>query len=148
MFGKAIRTRRRGAWLRMAAAVLVPAAVLALGTASPARSQALDLTMGILPSPGSLYQKMMLEVPERFERATGGKVVVTLNDSLVGGTQITASVRDGRVPMSGALHTYLAGEDPRMGIFNLPGLVDNMAEYAYPCASFWCTDLEKLWEGW
>ena len=122
------------------------AAPLAFGLGSPASAQDFDLTMGILPSPNSLYMEMMQQVPERFSRATDGKVQVTLNDSLVGGTQITAAVRDGRVPMSGALHTYLAGEEPRMGVFNLPGLIDNMAEYAYLCEAFWCEDVEKLWE--
>lgn len=145
MLGNSTDDRRHGTWPRVLA-LLAPLAIVALGAAPEARAQDLDLTMGILPAPGSLYQKMMQQVPERFERATGGKVAVTLNDSLVGGTQITASVRDGRVPMSGALHTYLAGEDPRMGVFNLPGLVDDMAEYAYLCKSFWCDDVEKLWE--
>jgi len=28
--------------------------------------------------------------------------------------------------MSAALHTYLAAEEPRMGIFNLPGLIDDI----------------------
>ncbi|MEZ5936147.1 MAG: TRAP transporter substrate-binding protein DctP [Alphaproteobacteria bacterium] len=120
-----------------------------LSLTAPAMAQDMDLTMGVLPAPNSLYKKMMDQVPERFERATGGKVKVTLNDSLVGGTQITAAVRDGRVPMSGALHTYLAGDDPRMGLFNLPGLVENMADYAYLGEAFWFDDVEKLWlDGW
>lgn len=116
------------------------------GAAPRVEAQEFDLTMAILPSPNSLYLKMMEEVPGRIDRATGGRVKISLNDSLVGGTQITASVRDGRVPMSGALHTYLAAEDPRMGVFNLPGLVDNMAEYAYLCKSFWCADVERIWK--
>ncbi|UOM35003.1 TRAP transporter substrate-binding protein DctP [Acuticoccus sp. I52.16.1] len=128
----------------LAAPVLALAAGFAIAT--PASAQDFDLTMGVLPSPNSLYTAMMEQVPERIAKATDGKVQVTLNDSLVGGTQITAAVRDGRVPMSGALHTYLAGEDPRMGLFNLPGLVDNMAEYAYLCESFWCDDVAQLWE--
>ncbi|MBI1207153.1 MAG: C4-dicarboxylate ABC transporter substrate-binding protein [Azospirillum sp.] len=120
-----------------------------LGLSSPGVAQDFDLTMGVLPAPNSLYTEMMQQVPKRIAAATGGKVQVTLNDSLVGGTQITAAVRDGRVPMSGALHTYLAGEDPRMGLFNLPGLVDNMADYTYLCQSFWCGDVERLWkENW
>ncbi len=118
----------------------------AFAISARAAAQDFDLTMGVLPSPNSLYTTMMDQVPERIERATDGKVKVTLNDSLVGGTQITAAVRDGRVPMSGALHTYLAAEDPRMGVFNLPGLVDNMAEYAYLCEAFWCDDVAELWE--
>lgn len=131
----------------------VPAAMLIAGAlslaAAPASAQDFDLTMGVLPAPNSLYAKMMDQVPERIERATDGKVKVTLNDSLVGGTQITAAVRDGRVAMSGALHTYLAGDDPRMGVFNLPGLVEGMADYAYLGNAFWFEDVENLWaEGW
>lgn len=92
---------------------------------------------------------MMAQVPERISRATDGKVQVTLNDSQIGGTQITAAVRDGWVAMSGGLHTYLAGDDPRMGLFNLPGLVENMAEDADLGEAFWFEDVEDLWkEGW
>ena len=140
----ALTTARQS--VRALALGAIGAAAFACLATGPAAAQEFDLTMGVLPSPGSLYTEMMEQVPERIARATDGKVKVTLNDSLVGGTQITASVRDGRVPMSGALHTYLAGEDPRMGIFNLPGLVDNMAEYTYLCQAFWCEDVEKLWE--
>ncbi len=135
--------RIRGMMKLTAGAAVLAACVGAAG--ERAGAQDFDLTMGILPAPNSLYLEMMEQVPERVERATGGKVKVTLNDSLVGGTQITAAVRDGRVPMSGALHTYLAAEAPRMGVFNLPGLVNNMAEYTYLCESFWCADVEKLW---
>lgn len=134
---------RRIAMMLLAAPVLA----MAMTAATPSKGHAedMDLTMAILPAANSLYLKMMKQVPERFARATGGKVKVTLNDSLVGGTQITASVRDGRVPMSGALHTYLAAEEPRLGVFNLPGLINNMAEYAYLCESSWCKDVEDLW---
>jgi hypothetical protein len=133
-----------GAAARAAAFGFAVSAMLALP--SQAVGQDFDLTMGVLASPNSLYTAMMEQVPERISRATDGKVQVMLNDSLVGGTQITAAVRDGRVPMSGALHTYLAGDDPRMGLFNLPGLVNNMAEYIYLCEAFWCEDVERLWE--
>ncbi|MFP4538621.1 MAG: TRAP transporter substrate-binding protein DctP [Dichotomicrobium sp.] len=141
----------RGGWRMVTrifaggALVVALAAGVTTTAGKPANAQEFDLTMGILPAPNSLYLKMMEQVPERVSRATDGKVEVTLNDSLVGGTQITAAVRDGRVPMSGALHTYLANEDPRMGVFNLPGLINNMAEYTYLCEAFWCDDVERLW---
>lgn len=132
--------------VRDTVAALGVSAMMVISGGTAVQAQGADLTMGVLPSPNSLYTRMMEQVPERISRATDGAVTVNLNDSLVGGTQITASVRDGRVPMSGALHTYLAAEDPRMGIFNLPGLINNMAEYAYLCESFWCGDIETLWE--
>ena len=138
-------SRTQLARLGLAVAALLPLA-LTSGSDAQAQEAERELTMAVLPSPNSLYTEMMNQVPERIARATDGKVQVMLNDSLVGGTQITASVRDGRVPMSGALHTYLAGEDPRMGVFNLPGLINNMAEYAYLGEAMWFEDVERLWE--
>lgn len=147
MDGTAVNSSRRGTrgFASLGGAFAI-AAAMGMSAPAPVQAQDFDLTMGILPAANSLYLKMMEQVPERFERATGGKVKVTLNDSLVGGTQITASVRDGRVPMSGALHTYLAAEEPRLGVFNLPGLVENMADYAYLGEAKWFADVEKLWE--
>lgn len=127
-------------------AVLAGALLGAALAAGPAAADPVDLTMAVLPSPNSLYTAMMDQVPDRIAKATDGQVKVTLNDSLIGGPQITAAVRDGRVPMSGALHTYLAAEEPRMGLFNLPGLVKGMADYAYLCEAFWCGDVAKLWQ--
>lgn len=126
---------------RMASAV----AGAALLATFPAEAQEVDLTMAILPAANTAYLGMIETIPERIDQATGGRVAVTLNDSLVGGPQIASAVRDGRVPMSGAVHTYLAAEEPRMGIFNLPGLINDMPEYKYVCDAFWCEDLAKLW---
>src|SRR6476660_1905461 len=98
--------------------------------AQPAWSQKnYDLTMGIIVSPGDAYTAMTASVPERIKKATNGRVSVTVSDSLVAPAQIASAVRDGRLPMSAALHTYLAADEPRMGIFNLPGLIDNIDEF-------------------
>ncbi len=125
----------------------LPGAV-ALGlllAAATARAQDFDLTLAMLPAPHTAYAAMIATIPDRIAKATNGRVKITLNDSLVGGPQIASAVRDGRVPMSAAVHTYLAAEEPRMGIFNLPGLIDDIAEYKLVCDAFWCDDLAKLW---
>ena len=122
----------------------VTAVALLLASAA-AGAQDYELTLAMLPAPGTTYFAMTSTVPDRIAKATDGRVKVTLNDSLVGGPQIAAAVRDGRVPMSAAIHTYLAAEEPRMGLFNLPGLIDDMAEYKFVCDAFWCDDLAKLW---
>ncbi|MBL27510.1 MAG: C4-dicarboxylate ABC transporter substrate-binding protein [Rhodospirillaceae bacterium] len=127
------------------AAVRGAGLMLLAALATPAAAQDFDLTMAVLPAPNTAYLGLTATVPDRIAEATGGRVKVVLNDSLVGGPQIAAAVRDGRVPMSAAVHTYLAAEDPRMGLFNLPGLIDDMADYAFICEAFWCGDLEKLW---
>lgn len=121
------------------------AALLVLSLGQAAEAQEYDLTLAILPAPHTAYLKMAETIPDRIAEATDGRVKITLNDSLVGGPQIAAAVRDGRVPMSSALHTYLAAEEPRMGIFNLPGLIDDMPEYAYVCEAFWCDDVKQIW---
>lgn len=71
---------------------------------------------------------MAASVPERVRKATNGRIEETVSDSLVAPAQIASAVRDGRLPMSAALHTYLASDEPRMGIFNLPGLINNIEE--------------------
>jgi TRAP-type C4-dicarboxylate transport system substrate-binding protein len=135
--------QRRSAARRLLGLAAGAAALLSL--AGGVQAQDYDLTIAVLPSPHTAYLKMAETIPGRIAEATGGRVKITLNDSLVGGPQIAAAVRDGRVPMSSALHTYLAAEEPRMGIFNLPGLIDNMPEYAYVCEAFWCEDVDQIW---
>jgi TRAP-type C4-dicarboxylate transport system substrate-binding protein len=127
--------------------VAVAALALALfGGMTPAGAQKIDLTMGIIVSPGDAYSAMTASVPERISKATNGRVAVTVSDSLVAPAQIASAVRDGRLPMSAALHTYLAADEPRMGIFNLPGLINNVEEYQKVRDAFWAKDVAKIWE--
>ena len=113
---------------------------------SPAWSQKnFDLTMGIIVSPGDAYTAMTQSVPERIKKATNGRVSVTVSDSLVAPAQIASAVRDGRLPMSAALHTYLAADEPRMGIFNLPGLIDNIDDFHKVRKAFWAKDTAQIW---
>lgn len=122
-------------------------ALSALGMAGPATAQKkIELTMGIIVSPGDAYSAMTASVPERIRKATNGRVEVTVSDSLVAPAQIASAVRDGRLPMSAALHTYLAADEPRMGIFNLPGLINNIEEYQKVRDAFWAKDVAKIWE--
>ena len=109
------------------------------------KAQEIDLTLAALAAPSTTYRHFTLAIPDRIAKATDGKVKITLNDSLIGGPQLAPAVRDGRVQMSATVHTYLAAEEPRMGLFNLPGLIENMAEFAYVCEAFWCADLEQIW---
>jgi len=135
-------TGRRTVRHWLAAATVVGAAL----AATSAQAQKYDLTMGVIVSPGDAYTAMTQSVPERISKATNGKVSVTVSDSLVAPAQIASAVRDGRLPMSAALHTYLAADEPRMGIFNLPGLIDNIEEYQKVRNAFWAKDVAKIWE--
>ena len=93
---------------------------LCLIALAPAKAAEVDLTMVMIPGPGSIYQETVLKVPEVVSKATDGRVKITINNSLVKGTQLAPSVRDGRAQMSAVLHPYLSSGDPRMGLPHLP----------------------------
>jgi TRAP-type C4-dicarboxylate transport system substrate-binding protein len=118
---------------------------LSLAPALPAAAQEFDFTMGVITSPGDVYTALTRSIPERVSEATDGRVAITVSDSLVAPAQIASAVRDGRLPMSAALHTYLAAEEPRMGIFNLPGLIDDIEEYQQVRDAFWAEDVADIW---
>ncbi len=141
-----ISTRAAGPRRRRHLLATVLGAALAIGSASLAQAQKIDLTMGIIVSPGDAYSAMTASVPERIAKATNGRVSVTVSDSLVAPAQIASAVRDGRLPMSASLHTYLAADEPRMGIFNLPGLINNIEEYQKVRDAFWAKDVARIWE--
>lgn len=126
----------------IAAAVFATAA---LGSLPVLAQSKIELTMGIIVSPGDAYTAMTASVPERVSKATNGRATITVSDSLVAPAQIASAVRDGRLPMSAALHTYLAAEEPRMGIFNLPGLINDIEEYQKVRNAFWAEDVAKIW---
>ncbi len=122
-------------------AVMISAASVAHAQKSPEY----DFTMAVITSPGDVYTAMTQGLPERISKATDGRVQVTVSDSLVAANQVASAVRDGRIPMSAALHTYISSEDPRMGIFNLPGLINNIDEYNTVREAFWREDVKNIW---
>ena len=114
--------------------------------AGAAQAQKYEFTMAMIPAPSDPYSAFAMSVPDRIAKATGGQVKVTVNDSLIPGTQIVSAVRDGRVEMSAALHSYLTAEEPRFGIFNLPGLIEGMDDYKKVGNAFWFDDTHKIWK--
>lgn len=119
---------------------------LALLGGAAAFAQNFEFTMAVIPAPSDPYSVLAATVPERIAKATNGRVKITVNDSLVPGTQIVSAVRDGRVEMSAALHSYLTAEEPRFGIFNLPGLIEGMDDYTKVGKAFWFEDTHKIWK--
>lgn len=118
----------------------------AVGAAAPAPAAEFDLTLASLPVPGSLFDLAISGVPKRIEQATGGRVKITVNDSLVGGTQLAPAVRDGRVDMVAAIHPYLSAQEPRMGLANLPGLIVTVMDYKFVFDAFYGADLAAIWK--
>jgi TRAP-type C4-dicarboxylate transport system substrate-binding protein len=130
---------------RLAPKALVPLAALLALSSDGLFAQEFDFTMGVIVSPGDLYSELTASVPARIREATGGRVAITVSDSLIAPNQIGSAVRDGRLPMSAALHTYLAADEPRMGIANLPGLIVDIHDYQRVRAAFWAADIEQIW---
>ena len=122
------------------------AATLGFGIIGQAYAVEFDLTLASLPVPGSTFDIAISGVPERIERATGGRVKITINDSLIVGTQLAPAVRDGRVDMVSAIHPYLSAQEPRMGLANLPGLINNAMEYKFVFDAFYGADLATIWK--
>lgn len=111
-----------------------------------AHAQTFEFTMAVIPAPSDPYSTLSATVPARIAKATDGRVKININDSLIPGTQIVSAVRDGRVEMSAALHSYLTAEEPRFGIFNLPGLIEGMDDYKKVGAAFWFEDTHRIWK--
>lgn len=118
---------------------------LMLGLAG-ARAADFDFTMAIQATPGDLYGEELRSLPDRVAKATNGRVKITLSDSLVSPAQIATSIRSGTLPMAAGIYTYLAAEEPRMAIFNLPGLINNIEEYQKVRDAFWSKDTDKIWK--
>ena len=118
---------------------------LLVATVAHAAEPEFDFTMGVITSPGDVYTAMTQGIPERISKATNGRVAITVSDSLVAPNQVASSVRDGRLPMSAALHTYISAEEPRMGIFNLPGLINDIDDYVKVREAFWREDVKNIW---
>jgi len=66
------------------------------------------------------------------------------NDSIA--VNLSAAFHLSRLPMSAALHTYLAGDEPCMSIFNLPGLSENIDDYQKVRDAFWAEDVARIWD--
>lgn len=140
--GPGVRTA--GAVVRSMARTGCLAAVLA-SSIGMAHAKTFEFTMAVIPAPGDAYSIVSSKFPERVAAATNGQVKVTISDSLVPGPQLASAVREGRVEMAATLHTYLAAEEPRFGIFNLPGLIEGMDDYRKVGAAFWFEDTHRIW---
>lgn len=130
---------------RLVLAALTAVALVPAFPPASAQTKEFDLTMGVIVSPGDIYSNLTGGLPARIAKATNGRVAVTVSDSLVAPAQIASAVREGRLPMSAAVHTYLAADEPRMGIFNLPGLINNIEDYQKLRNAFWAQDVATIW---
>jgi len=112
---------------------------------SPAIAQKTTLTLVHIAIPGSPYTQAAQDLANRIDSVTDGQVKVNVSTSLLKGTQIAPAVRDGRIDIAGMVNPYLSGDEPRMSLQNLVGLIENMDEYKLVFDAFWGEELKKVW---
>lgn len=120
--------------------------LLAASAAFPAAGSANRLTLAYLPVKGTLYVSFTEAFAEKVREATGGQVDIVLNDSLVKGTQLAQSVRDGRVQLSTILAGYYSATNPEFGLAQLPGLINDLAEFKEVFYGFWREDMNRIFQ--
>jgi len=104
------------------------------------------LTLAYLPVKGTLYVDVTETFAKRVNEATGGSVEIILNDSLVKGTQLAQSVRDGRVQLATILAGYYSATNPQFGLAQLPGLMNNLKEFKEVFYGFWREDMNRIFD--
>lgn len=125
----------------------LPAAALlgALLLAGPAVAADHSFTLAYIPVKGTNYVEVVESLPARIAAATGGRVEIVVNPSLIGGPKLASAVQDGQVEMSAVLNGYLSASQPLLGLQNLPGLIESLPDYLTLYDAFWGADMERVW---
>lgn len=93
--------------------------------AGPAQAQTTEWTLGYVALKGTIYAELAEAIPARIEAATGGKLKITANSSLVPGNRLLEGVRDGLIQMTVPIPAYYTGTEPLFTIHSLPGISES-----------------------
>lgn len=118
---------------------------ISLCVSTSALAQEKELLLGTMAVPGTTVEKASHLFAEKVEEAMSGSLVIRVNDSLLKGAQLAPAVRDGVVDAVVAVHPYLSGSEPVMGLQNLPGVIRTAKDYQEVLAAFWRDELQLLW---
>lgn len=121
------------------------AGAMLLGAANVASAAEKEILLATMAVPGTTVETASKLFAEKVSGALAGEVKVRVNDSLVKGGQLAPSIRDGVVGAVVAVHPYLSGSQPFMGLQNLPGLIKTTDDYQKALSSFWREDLKSIW---
>ncbi|NDV52616.1 TRAP transporter substrate-binding protein [Salipiger sp. PrR003] len=113
--------------------------------ATGAHAENKELLLGTMAVPGTTVEKAAHLFAEKVAAEMPEQLSVIVNDSLLKGAQLAPSVRDGVVDAVVAVHPYLSGSEPVMGLQNLPGVIRTAEEYQDVLTAFWREDLRTLW---
>lgn len=127
--------------------ILCVAALASLSslTGVAALGQEVNFTMVGMAVPGETPPLAAELYAARLAEALGDQISITYNDSLLTGPELAPAVRDGRVEMAVANPAYLTSAEPRFGISNLPGLVENAEEYKQLFTEVLDDEFKPLW---
>jgi TRAP-type C4-dicarboxylate transport system substrate-binding protein len=132
--------------LSVRATALAAASTLALTAGNfVAHAQSLRMTLGTMAVPYTPVETASNRFAEIVSEMSGGDISIVVNDSLLRGAQLAPAVRDGRIEIVMGVPTYLSGSEPRMGLQNLPGLVQSDADYRKILDAFWEDEMSAIW---
>lgn len=123
---------------------LIASCLCLLAFATSGRAETVNWTLAYLPVKGTIYEELALDIPGRLEAATGGRLVVTANASLVAGNRLLEGVRDGLVEMSLPLMGYYSGSQPLFTVPSLPGISESYEDLQALSASAYGTQVRAL----
>lgn len=81
--------------------------------------------LGYLSMPNSLMQDAIDDLPARVSKATGGRVEIKKNSSIVNQSRLLEGVRDGVIDMTIPLNGGYASTNPEYQLALLPGISDS-----------------------
>lgn len=124
----------------------VIAAALAVGAFTPfAAAEPLRFTLATMAVPGETVPLAGSVFAKRAKERLGDDFEIVYNDSLLTGPELAPGVRDGRVEMAVTTYPYLTSAEPRFGVTNLPGLIEQPEQYRTLVDGFLAEEWEKLW---
>lgn len=124
---------------------IITAAIMACVVGGASYAQENELLLGTMAVPGTTVETASHLFAEKVAEVTGGQLTVRVNDSLLKGAQLAPSVRDGVVGAVVAVHPYLSGSEPVMGLQNLPGVIRTSEDYQKVLSEFWREELNTVW---
>lgn len=98
------------------------------GLAGVATSAEYKWKLAYIPVKGTIYYDVAVAIPDRIKAATGGRLEIVANASLVKGNRLLESVRDGLVEMSVPLTGYYTGTQPLFTISALPSISESLSD--------------------
>lgn len=121
------------------------AGVLLFSAVNFANASEKEILLATMAVPGTTVETASKLFSDKVSASLAGEIKIRVNDSLLKGGQLAPSVRDSVVGAVVAVHPYLSGSQPFMGLQNLPGLIKTTNDYKAALSAFWREELKNIW---